>query len=33
MTAITNGGTVHARGLLFLDASTYKLVAARIMAP
>jgi hypothetical protein len=30
---ITNGSTVHARGLLFLDGGTYKLVASRIMAP
>ena len=33
MTTITNGSTVHARGLLFLDAGAYKLVAGRIMAP
>jgi hypothetical protein len=33
MTTITNGSTVHVRGLLFLDAGTYKLVAGRIMAP
>jgi len=33
MTAITNGSTVHVRGLLFLDAGAYKLVAGRIMAP
>ena len=33
MTTITNGSTVHARGLLFLDAGTYKLVAGRMMAP
>lgn len=33
MTTITNGSTVHVRGLLFFDASTYKLVAGRIMAP
>lgn len=33
MTTITNGSTVHARGLLFPDAGTYKLVAGRIMAP
>lgn len=33
MTAIANGSTVHARGLLFLDVGTYKLVASRIMAP
>ena len=33
MTTITNGSTVHVRGLLFFDAGTYKLVAGRIMAP
>lgn len=33
MTTVTNGSTVHIRGLLFLDAGTYKLVAGRIMAP
>jgi hypothetical protein len=33
MTTITNGSMVHARGLLFLDAGTYKLVAGRMMAP
>ncbi len=33
MTTISNGATVHVRGLLFLDAGTYKLVASRIMAP
>lgn len=33
MTTITNGSTVHVRGLLFLDAGSYKLVASRIMAP
>jgi hypothetical protein len=33
MTTITNGSVVHVRGLLFLDAGTYKLVAGRIMAP
>jgi hypothetical protein len=33
MTTITNGNTVHVRGLLFFDAGTYKLVAGRIMAP
>ena len=33
MTTITNGSTVHVRGLLFLDAGAYKLVASRIMAP
>ncbi|HZC22987.1 MAG TPA: DUF5666 domain-containing protein [Candidatus Binatia bacterium] len=33
VTTITNGSTVHIRGLLFFDASTYKLVAGRIMAP
>lgn len=30
---ITNGSTVHVRGLLFLDAGVYKLVARRIVAP
>jgi hypothetical protein len=30
---ITNGSTVHVRGLLFFDAGAYKLVAGRIMAP
>jgi hypothetical protein len=33
MTTITNGSTVHVRGLLFFDAGIYKLVAGRIMAP
>lgn len=33
MTTITNGSTVHVRGLLFVDAGAYKLVAGRIMAP
>lgn len=33
MTTISNGTTVHVRGLLFLDAGIYKLVASRIMAP
>jgi hypothetical protein len=33
MNSVTNGSVVHARGLLFLDAGTYKLVAARIVAP
>jgi hypothetical protein len=33
LTSITNGATVHVRGLLFFDAGTYKLVASRIMAP
>jgi hypothetical protein len=33
MTTITNGSTAHVRGLVFLDAGTYKLVASRIMAP
>jgi hypothetical protein len=33
MTSLTNGSTVHVRGLLFFDAGTYKLVAGRIMAP
>lgn len=30
---VSNGATVHVRGLLFLDGGTYKLVASRIMAP
>ncbi len=33
MTTMTNGNTVHARGLLFLDAGVHKLVASRIVAP
>lgn len=33
MTTISNGSMVHARGLLFLDAGAYKLVAGRVMAP
>ena len=33
MTTITNGSTVHVRGLLFFDAGAYKLVAGRIMTP
>jgi len=33
MTGISNGSTVHVRGLLFFDAGTYKFVAGRIMAP
>src|SRR5581483_7198659 len=33
MTTITNGSTLHVRGLLFFDAGTYKLVAGRTMAP
>ena len=33
LTAITNGSTVHVRGLLLFDAGKYKLVAGRIMAP
>ena len=33
MTGLTNGRTVHVRGLLFVDAGAYKLVAGRIMAP
>lgn len=33
MTTVTNGSTVHVRGLLFFDAGAYKLVASRIMAP
>ncbi len=31
MTTITNGSTVHVRGLLFFDAGTYKLVAGQIV--
>lgn len=33
LTSVSNGNTVHVRGLLFLDAGTYKLVASRIMGP
>ena len=33
LSGVTDGATVHVRGLLFLDAGTYKLVATRIMAP
>jgi hypothetical protein len=33
ITSIINGSAVHVRGLLFLDAGTYKLVASRIMGP
>ena len=33
MTTITNGNTVHVRGLLFFDGGAYKLVASRIIAP
>src|SRR5262249_10279367 len=33
MTSLSNGSTVHVRGLLFFDAATYKLVASRILAP
>jgi hypothetical protein len=33
LTSVTNGSTVHVRGLLLFDAGTYKLVAGRIMAP
>ncbi len=33
MSALSNGSTVHVRGLLFFDAGAYKLVASRIMAP
>ena len=29
---LTDGSTVHVRGLLFFDAGTYKLIAGRIMA-
>ena len=32
-TSVTNGSTMHVRGLLFLDAGAYKMVASRIMAP
>ena len=31
LTSIANGNSVHVRGLLFLDAGTYKLVASRIL--
>jgi hypothetical protein len=33
MTTITNGNTVHVRGLLFFDGGAYKLVASRIIVP
>jgi hypothetical protein len=33
MTTITNGSTVHVRGLLFFNAGTHKLVAGQIVAP
>jgi hypothetical protein len=33
ISSISNGSTVHVRGLIFLDAGTYKLVASRIMGP
>ena len=33
LTAVGNGGAVRVRGLIFLDAGTYKLVASRIMGP
>lgn len=32
MSALSNGSTVHVRGLLFFDAGMYKMVAARIVA-
>jgi len=32
LTAINNGASVQARGLLFLDAGTYKMVATKIMS-
>jgi Domain of unknown function (DUF4382) len=32
ITSVTNGASVHVRGLLFLDSGTYKLVATRIVA-
>ena len=33
MTTVSDGSTVHVRGLLFFDTGTYKLVASRILAP
>ncbi len=33
LTAVGKGGAVRVRGLIFLDAGTYKLVASRIMGP
>lgn len=33
LTSVSNGSAVHVRGLLFLDAGTYKLVASRILEP
>jgi hypothetical protein len=33
ISGVTDGITVHVRGLLFFDAGAYKLVASRIMAP
>jgi hypothetical protein len=33
LTAVGNGGAVRVRGLIFLCAGTYKLVASRIMGP
>ena len=32
MASVSNGATVHVRGLLFRDSGAYKLVASRIMA-
>lgn len=33
MSSVANGSSVHVRGLVFLDAGSYKLVAGTIMAP
>lgn len=33
LTSITNGQTVHVRGLMFNDAGTFRMVAGRIMNP
>ena len=33
ISSISNASPVHVRGLIFLDAGTYKLVASRIMGP
>ncbi len=33
MNVVTNGSTVHVRGLLFQDAGSWKLAASRIMTP
>jgi len=32
LTSISNGASVQVRGLLFVDAGTYKMVATRIMS-